>query len=61
MAEAREAVGVAARRAGVEAGWSLSRMKKSAVALPGAPRAMEIAPATLCRPVLLLGSSAIGG
>ncbi len=42
-------------------GWSQSRMKKSAVALPGAPRAMEIAPATLWRPVLLLGSSAIGG
>ena len=36
-------------------------MKKSAWAVPGSSRAMTIEPATLCRPVLLVGSCAIGG
>ena len=60
MAEDREAVRVAAGSAASNPGVSVSRMKKSAGALPGASRAMDTAPATFLSPVFV-GSCAIGG
>ena len=36
-------------------------MKKSPCALPGVPRAMEMAPSLWVRPVFVVGSCGIGG